>query len=103
MLKTVPPPRSPIRGPLRKSRAYDRVRDLPALLPVWPTEVDDTSAPGRLALLAKLRRALRQERKLGAGGHWTYDLARHAALRSAYRAEVAAALEQAPLKSDTSN
>ena len=71
---------------------YDRDRDLPRLLPVWPTEVADTSHAGRLALLAKLRRALRNERKRGASGHWTYDLGRHAALRRAYRTEVAAAL-----------
>lgn len=75
---------------------YDRRRDLPSLLPVWPAEISDTSPSGRLALLAKLRKALRAERKRGAAGHWTYDLGRHAALRNAYRAEVAAALACKP-------
>jgi hypothetical protein len=35
-----------------------------------------------------MRRALRIERQLGRGGHWAYDLARHAQLLRAYRAEV---------------
>ncbi|CAN1725104.1 protein of unknown function [Hyphomicrobium sp. 1Nfss2.1] len=34
-----------------------------------------------------MRRALRLERQRGIAGHWAYDLARHAALLNAYRAE----------------
>ena len=80
---------------------YDRVSDLPRLVPVWPVEIADSSYRGRLAMLAKLRRALRSERQRGATGHWSYDLVRHAALRTAYRAEIAAALSCKPrLQSD---
>ncbi|MEW5963394.1 MAG: hypothetical protein AB1749_07500 [Pseudomonadota bacterium] len=60
---------------------------LASVLPVWPHEIADTSRAGRLALLARLRLALREERRRGRAGHWSYDLARHAALLAAYRAE----------------
>lgn len=73
-------------------RGYDRERDLPKLLALWPAEVTDRSEAGRLLLLSKLRRALRAERQRGLAGHWTYDLARHRGLLLAYRAETAAAL-----------
>jgi hypothetical protein len=42
-----------------------------------------------------LRRALRAERQRGIGGHWSYDLARHAQLLHAYRAEAKAYLRDA--------
>ncbi len=67
---------------------YDRGRDLPGLLALWPWEIDDPSAEGRRRLLALLRRALRLERQRGIAGHWTYDLARHARLLAAYRSEL---------------
>lgn len=65
---------------------YDRTRDLPALIPVWPSEVIETASA---TIVARLRRALVQERQRGLGGHWSYDLARHARLLAAYRMEVA--------------
>lgn len=71
--------------------SYDRQRDLPALVAVWPAELADTSPAARRHLLGKLQRALRAERRRGLAGHWTYDLARHAQLLSAYRAEMSAA------------
>lgn len=71
--------------------AYDRTRDLPGLIAVWPAELSDTSAEGRRRLIAKLRRALRAERRRGLRGHWTYDLARHAQLLVAFDAECALA------------
>jgi len=40
-------------------------------------------------VLAKLRRALRAERRRGLAGHWSYDLNRHVGLLSAYRGEQA--------------
>ena len=69
---------------------YVRTRDLPRLLPLWPHELTATTNADRARLLARLRRALRAERQRGLAGHWTYDLARHAQLLRAYRAEVAA-------------
>jgi hypothetical protein len=74
--------------------ANRRVRELSRLLPLWPDEIADESPSARRRLLTILRRALRHERRRGIGGHWTYDLSRHAQLLEAYRAE-RAALEQA--------
>jgi hypothetical protein len=60
------------------------------VIPLWPSELDDDSHDGRRRILAKLRRALRAERRRGLAGHWTYDLARHVALLQVYRLELAA-------------
>lgn len=68
---------------------YDRARDLPGLLLMWPEEIADDTIEARTRLIKKLRRVLRQERQRGIAGHWTYDLARHAALYRAYRHELA--------------
>ena len=67
---------------------YDRRRDLPRLLPLWPHEIEAASLGEHARLLARMRRVLRIERQRGRGGHWAYDLARHAQLLRAYRAEV---------------
>lgn len=69
--------------------AYVRARDLPSLLPLWPHELATPTPPEHARLLGRLRRALREERRRGLAGHWSYDLARHARLLRAYRAEVA--------------
>jgi hypothetical protein len=68
---------------------YDRGRDLPRLIPLWPSEIADETPAGCTRLIQKLRRALREERRRGVAGHWTYDLARHFALHCAYRHELA--------------
>jgi hypothetical protein len=68
---------------------YERDRDLPRLLPLWPHEVETSSVSEHARLLARMRRALRIERQRGLAGHWAYDLARHAQLLRAYRAETA--------------
>lgn len=68
---------------------YDRARDLPRLLLMWPEEIDGDTFEGRTRVLKKLRRALRQERQRGIAGHWTYNLARHMALTRAYQHELA--------------
>lgn len=67
---------------------YDRARDLPRLVPLWPSEITDPSAATRARLVQRLRRALREERRRGMAGHWAYDLARHAALLRAYGREL---------------
>jgi hypothetical protein len=74
--------------------AYDRQRDLPRLLPLWPTELEAMDLTAHARLLNRMRRALRAERQRGIGGHWAYDLARHAALLRAYRAETAIFLQR---------
>ena len=70
---------------------YDRARDLPRLLPLWPSEVADRSPEAHHRLLQRLRQALREERRRGLAGDWTYDLVRHAGLYRAWKAEMAAA------------
>jgi hypothetical protein len=94
-------PGSPISGnsPSRPEAAvagYLRSRDLPKLLPLWPREIEVLSQADHLRLLAKLRKALRAERQRGLRGHWAYDLARHAQLLRAYRAETADYLSAPP-------
>jgi hypothetical protein len=69
--------------------AYSRARDLPKLIALWPHELDDQSQGGSLNVLAKLRRALRAERRRALAGHWSYDLNRHLGLLSAYKGELA--------------
>lgn len=70
-----------------KKIEYQRTRDLPKLVALWPSELGDGSPAGREKILAKLRQALRAERRRGQAGHWTYDLVRHAQLVAAYNAE----------------
>ena len=67
----------------------EHLRRLSRLLPLWPHELADPSLEGRQRRVALLRRALRAERRRGLAGEWTYDLARHVALRACYQAEVA--------------
>ncbi|MBL8564799.1 MAG: hypothetical protein JNM89_03680 [Hyphomicrobiaceae bacterium] len=61
---------------------------MPRLTSLWPAELADRTRQGRARLVGRLRRALREERQRGLAGHWTYDLARHAQLLAAYRAEI---------------
>ena len=100
--------RLPRCGRERRARAtaaakmqYERSRDLPPLLALWPWELEDAGIDGQQRLVARIRRALRLERQRAIAGHWTYDLARHARLLAAYRSEVAslkATLEAADSK-----
>ncbi len=74
------------------THAYDRARDLPKLLPLWPREIASLNLADHARLLARLRKAPRAERQRGLSGHLTYDLAQHAQLLRACRAETAAYL-----------
>jgi hypothetical protein len=67
--------------------AYLRARDLPKVIALWPHELADHSLEGRRRVLAKLRSALRAERRRALSGHWSYDLNRHLGLLSAYKGE----------------
>lgn len=69
------------------AQIYDRQRDLPKLLSLWPHEMADRSPRGLQEIVQRLTRALRVERKLGQSGHWAYDIHRHAGLARALRAE----------------
>lgn len=66
---------------------YRRAQQLPALLKVWPHQLEDYSYPGTLKLAALLRKALRAERIRARAGHWAYDLNRHLGLIAALKAE----------------
>src|SRR5262245_30672122 len=66
---------------------YCRTRELPALLRLWPSDVEHYSYPGTLKIVALLRDALRGERRRGRSSHWAYDLNRHMGLMSALKAE----------------
>lgn len=96
---TEPATQTPAFTPVRRPRhgrpaAYDRARDLPRLVALWPHELADTSLAGHEKLVKVLRRALRIERRLGLSGHFSYDLGRHRALLAATRQEEQALAER---------
>jgi hypothetical protein len=72
------------RLPCNTARRQERLQQL---LPLWPREIADNSPGNRQRIVRLLARALREERRRGASGHWTYDLSRHAALAQLYRQE----------------
>ena len=74
------------------TRSYDRMRDLPRLLPLQQEDIAATTPEAHARLLMLLRRALRAERVRARAGHWTYDPARHSALLRAYRIEACTVL-----------
>ena len=73
------------------TRTYERQRDLPGLVPLWPEELLDKNPIAHRRLVMKLHRALRAERNRGLAAHWSYDLMRHTNLLHAYRHELHAA------------
>lgn len=77
-------------GPMAEAgaAAYARARDLPKLIALWPHELGDESPEGCRRILAKLRSALRAERRRALSGHWSYDLNRHLGLLGAYKGEM---------------
>lgn len=83
--KTTPSRTSPAQKNV--ARPYDRLSQLPKLIGLWPSEMQDYSAAGTVKILALLRKALRSERSRGRSGHWTYDLNRHVALAESLKAE----------------
>lgn len=72
-------------------RPYDRMRDLPRMLPIMARDLETPSPEAQARLVSLLRRALRAERVRGYQRHWTYDPGRHATLLRAYRIESARA------------
>ena len=68
---------------------YDPDRHLGRLLGghgIWGPAASDPAQT-----IARLKRALRSQRKLGKAGHWSYDLNRHFGLLQALKAERARA------------
>lgn len=75
---------------------YQRSRDLPRLIALWPEELISEDPASRRAIVRKLHGALRAERRRGLAGHWTYDLSRHSQLLAAYRSELEALKAASP-------
>jgi hypothetical protein len=69
------------------SKAYDRGRILPRVLPIGPEKLAGAEPETTRRIVLKLARALRIERARGRAGHWTYDLNRHIGLAQAFKAE----------------
>jgi hypothetical protein len=67
---------------------YDRQRALSRVLALWPRELADVSAEGRLLICKQLRRAIRAERRRGIGACPTYSVWRLAELLRVYRNEL---------------
>ena len=69
---------------------YDRNRDLPRLLALWPEDAARLARSDLADVISRLARAIRAERRQALAGRWTYDLARHAALIRAHSTELEA-------------
>lgn len=76
--------------PQTPQHPQDREREIARLVGLWPHEIADVSPNGRARLIRKLALVLKAERRRGLAGHWSYDLARHAALVRVLRREQAA-------------
>ena len=68
-------------------KRYDRKKDLPGLLHLFPGEIDKLDHASKTAILHRLTSLLKTERARGKMGHWRYSLARHIGLMQALRAE----------------
>ena len=88
MQKQVQAPNNPyLEMALEGARNYNRQRHLPALLALWPSELDDFSLTGTREIISRLEKALQAERRRSRARHWCYDLNRHLALVSALTGE----------------
>jgi hypothetical protein len=70
-----------------KTAPYIREVDLQSLISLWPKEIEDFSVKGTLIIIAKLKTALRAERKRAYSSHWAYSLTKHKALVEALKYE----------------
>lgn len=64
-----------------------RQRVVARLLGAEKTGEKEEPLEAQRRVVSRLARALRDERRRGQAGHWTYDLNRHIALMQAYRTE----------------
>ncbi len=88
MIKQVQNSTNPYAKMAREGAAhYDRPRHLPALLALWPSELEDLAVAGTKHIIHQLEFALLAERRRGRARHWCYDLNRHLALVSALKGE----------------
>ena len=86
------PTGSPHNNPYRaqadqSARHYQRDRHLPALLALWPSQLEDFGLKATRDIICQLEANLQAERRRGRSAHWCYDLNRHLALISALKGE----------------
>lgn len=79
--------RAPSSAAAFRAQPYSRIEVLPALLAMWPQEVEDYSLSGTEAIIARLEKALRAERRRGQSRNWAYDINRHMRILTALRHE----------------
>lgn len=66
---------------------YDRQKDLPRLIPLWPEELTDHTKVGTKKIIEKIYIALQVERRKAKTSHWSYNLTKHIGLLAALKAE----------------
>ena len=66
---------------------YDRQKDLPRLIPLWPDQVKDDTLGGIKKIIKKIDIALQSERRKAKTNHWSYNLTKHIGLLIAFKAE----------------
>jgi hypothetical protein len=89
-LEDIKPQRRPAHLPCvpqQPSLAYNRRDCLPALLGLWPNEVEDYSVQGTSGIIKRLERALRAERYRRGSASWSYDINRHIRIVRALKEE----------------
>lgn len=69
------------------AQASERGLRLSRLVPLWPAQIDMPGEAAARRVIHALERALREERRRGRAGHWSYDINRHLALARALRDE----------------
>lgn len=77
-----------VQAAIRPAPPYARASNLPALLGLWPREVDDYTFEGTQEIIKRLRTAIRTERQRGKAASWTYDINRHIRLFNALKHEL---------------
>nr|WP_321457712.1 DUF6477 family protein [uncultured Cohaesibacter sp.] len=66
---------------------YERNRDLPGLLHLFPQDIEKLEAEKPGAVLVKIAQALTAEKRRARSGHYRYSLLRHIGLTQALAAE----------------
>ena len=66
---------------------YDRQKDLPRLIPLWPEDLKDDTEIGTKKIIEKIYIALQVERRKAKTSHWSYNLTKHIGLLVALKAE----------------
>lgn len=71
------------------AQAYQRQRDLPRIVAVWPDQLSDISLKGREAIVSRLTKEAIAIARMGRDMPHHYERSRHIAILGALRAEKA--------------